>query len=143
MYQKNKQNHDKYRSTFAWRILVKPEEDTRKFKKGDHIISGYSKYLNADEPDDKEQLLLDCCSMLFEQNWIRKSNGILLYKSDNGIMLDPLTENLRIAYFDTRFELITLKVDGDAVSSFANRVLLKMFDKFNIRVQSAPLMRVV
>ena len=79
MKEKVRLQFDKVASTYAWRFCILPEFDTRKVKEGPNIISGFSKFENQPEIQNKKHLLINCMSSLFSNGWIEKSNGIDVY----------------------------------------------------------------
>jgi hypothetical protein len=83
---------DKINATYAWRLRLLPEYDTRINKIGSNIFEGYSKYIDVPEDANKKDLLIKCCSMLFAKKWVHKSDGVLIYKADTYMKL-PIGAN--------------------------------------------------
>jgi hypothetical protein len=71
---------DKLYSTYGWRILIKPDEDYRRLKEGRLIIEGFSKYKEDSEEPGKERLLIKCFHVLRDNGYIKKADGIIIYK---------------------------------------------------------------
>jgi hypothetical protein len=77
---KFKPDHDKEFSTYAWRIKMNPAEDYRRFKTGSLIINGFSKLKEMNEEPEKGRLLMQCVHRLRDCGYIRKAEGIIIYK---------------------------------------------------------------
>jgi hypothetical protein len=72
--------HDKEFSTYGWRILMRPEEDYRRLKEGRLIIDGFSKVKGTIEEPEKGRLLNQCIQRLANYGYIKKADGIIIYK---------------------------------------------------------------
>jgi hypothetical protein len=72
--------HDKEFSTYGWRILIRPEEDYRRLKEGRLIIDGFSKVKGTIEEPEKGRLLNQCIQRLANYGYIKKCEGIIIYK---------------------------------------------------------------
>ena len=72
--------HDKQFSTYGWRILINPSEDYRKVKEGNLVFTGYSKLRGTIEEPEKGRLLMSCVHRLRDNGYIKKADGIIIYK---------------------------------------------------------------
>ena len=129
--EKNLLKHDKYGSSFGWRILVNPAFDYRKNPEGKFVVEGYSKWMQMPEVKNKTTVLLDSVSMLFEKRWVFKADGILVYQSDKDIMIQPLEANKRILYLRPLDGLIVASVDREFIGQFACLRIEAMVDHYN------------
>jgi len=102
-----KADHDKLYSTYAWRIKIRPEDDYRRQKDGHLIISGFSKLRGTIEEPEKGRLLIQCFHRLRDGGYIRKADGIIIYKGDPFVnpMFDYSEAIISISRKNGKFEL--------------------------------------
>ena len=143
MEKETRLSHDKFNSTFGWRINVKKEFDYRKEPSGLFIVEGYSKLMQMNEMKNKDQLLLLSVSMLFEKRWIYKCSGVLIYMAVDNILLHPLSSNKPIILFAKDGDCVEYKPYNCFYNPYCDDMIQKMVDNYNRGYQRSLPLRVV
>ena len=143
MIEKNELRYDHYASTYGWRIKVKSEYDYRKAKSGPMIVEGCSKYMQVPEMKNKHQLLLDCVAMLFERRWVYKSDGIIIYKAQGGILLKPMSWEQSILVFSKDIEQVAIVAKNGFNDRYCLDMIELMMQNYNKGLQRSLPLRIV